>query len=127
MTLGERKRKGPRVLVNKLNVNHDVIERLRRITKMCGKQIAAGKIQSQTTEIVDDNKSKPTENKKEITNGCHNDKDEEKRLPQENGSKESFDKHSKQSMYICIILVLCSLLSIGILPFTSFLPPIITY
>ena len=120
MTLGERKRKGPRVLVNKLNVNHDVIERLRRITKLCGKQMAAGEMQSQTAEIVKVNGSNPTENKKEVTNGFDNEKDEEKRMPQENGSRESPDKDSKQSMYICITLVLRSSISMTTIPFTSF-------
>lgn len=98
MTLGERKRKGPRVLVNKLNVNHDVIERLRRITKMCGKQVAAVKGQDHTAEKIEVNGSNPTENKEEITNGFHIEREEEKRVPQENGSKESSDKDSEQSM-----------------------------
>lgn len=87
MTLGERKRKGPRVLVNKLNVNNDVIERLRRITKMCGKQMAA--------EMSEVGGSNPAENKKEVTNGSHSVKEEEKR-PLQEGSKES-SKHSTPS------------------------------
>lgn len=95
MTVGERKRKGPRVLVNKLNVNYDVIERLRRITKMCGTQMAAGKAQNQTVEMSEVGRSTPAENKKEVTNGCHSDKEEKKR-PLQDGSKEP-SKHSTPS------------------------------
>jgi len=95
MTLGERKRKGPRVLVNKLNVNHDIIERLRRITKMCGKEMAAGKTQSQTAEMSEAGGSNPAENKKEITNGSHSVKEEEKRALQEGSTEPS--KHSTPS------------------------------
>lgn len=97
MTLGERKRNGPRVLVNKLTVNHNVIERLRRITKLCGKHSANGKVENQSAEVGEVVGSNPTENGKDITNGSHIEKDEEKRPPQENGSKESSAEESKQS------------------------------
>ena len=99
MTLGdlERKRKGPIVLVNKLNVNHDIIERLRRITNMCGKQVAAGKAQSQTPEMSETTGLNLTENKKDITIGSHNVKEEEQRLIQEENTEPS--KHSTPSKF----------------------------
>ena len=95
MTLGERKRKGPRVLVNKLNVNNDIIERLRRITKICGKQMAAGKAQSQTVEMSKAGESNEAESKKEITNGSHIVREEEK-SPVQDESKDP-SKHSTPS------------------------------
>lgn len=97
MTLGERKRKGPRVLVNKLNVNLDIIERLRRITKMCGKQMGAGKAQSQTPEMSEARGSNPAEDKKEITNGSRDVKEEEQRPLQEGNTEPS--KHSTPSKF----------------------------
>lgn len=54
--------------------------------------------QDHTANRVEVNGSNPTENKEEITNGFHNEKEDEKRLPREDGSKESSDKDSEQSM-----------------------------
>ena len=89
MTLGERKRKGPRVLVNKLNVNHDIIERLRRITKMCGNDMAAGKVQNQTAEMSEAGESNPAESKKELSNGSLSVKEEENRQLQEESTEST--------------------------------------
>ena len=88
MTLGERKRNGPRVLVNKLNINHEVIERLRRITKVCGRQLAPDKVNSQGAEMDEINGSKDTEKKNE---------GEKKSLVKEAKTKESTDKDSVKS------------------------------
>lgn len=100
MTLGERKRNGPRVLVNKLNINHDVIERLRRITKVCGKQAAVGKTKNQNAEAVEVNVSKVTENKREVVNGSCNGSEPRKVLPKEKNNKESTGKVSIQGKSI---------------------------
>lgn len=100
MTLGERKRNGPRVLVNKLNINHDVIERLRRITKVCGKQAAVGKTKNQNAEVLEVNVSKVTENKREVVNGSCNGSEPRKVLPKENNNKESTGKVSIQGKSI---------------------------
>lgn len=54
---------------------------------MCGKQMAA--------EMSEVGGSNPAENKKEVTNGSHSVKEEEKR-PLQEGSKES-SKHSTPS------------------------------
>jgi len=98
MTLGERKRIGPRVLVNKLNINKDVIDRLRRITKACGKlQAATDKAKSQTAENAEANGMKATENQQEVINGSSSDNEPKKRLKEDvNGIKKSPDKDSTQ-------------------------------
>lgn len=97
MTLGERKRNGPRVLVNRLNINQDVIERLRRITKVCGKPIAPDKAKNQSTEASKVNEVMGTGDKREIVNGSCNSDDKNKRITEENGIKEAGDKDSKES------------------------------
>ena len=81
--------------MNKLNVNNDIIERLRRITKICGKQMAAGKAQNQTVEMSKAGESNEAESKKEITNGSHSVREEEK-SPVQVGSKEP-SEHSAPS------------------------------
>ena len=97
MTLGERKRNGPRVLVNRLNINQDVIERLRRITKECGKPIGPDKAKNEGTEASKVNGVMGAENKREIVNGSCKSDDKDKTITEENGIKEAGDKDSKQS------------------------------
>ena len=61
--------------------------------------MAAGKAQSQTPEMSETRGSNLPENKKEITNGSHNVKEEEQRPLQEGSTEPS--KHSTPSKFNC--------------------------
>lgn len=95
MTLGERKRNGPRVLVNRLTLNNEIIERLRRVTKLCGKQTAVKKSDSQgntagEVNSLNDAENAPTEvgtnetgNGSELKNSTFNDAESKELIPEE--------------------------------------------
>ena len=95
MTLGERKRNGPRVLVNRLNLNNEIIERLRRVTKLWGKQTAVKKSDSQGNKAgevnsLNDAENAPAEvgtngtgNGSELKNSTFNDAESKELIPEE--------------------------------------------
>ena len=64
---------------------------------MCGKQMGTGKAQSQTPEMSEARGLNPAEDKKEITNGSHDVKEEEQRPLQEGNTEPS--KHSTPSKF----------------------------
>ena len=89
VSLGEGKSNLPRVLVNKLTISHDVVGRLRRLTKCCGKRVTAEKMESLVA------KDGSNANGEEMTNGNHNRRDSES-SPEEIGCNESPDRGCKK-------------------------------
>jgi len=56
---------------------------------MCGKDMADGKVENQTAEMSEAGGSNLAENKKEIPNGSHDVKEEEKRQLQEESTEST--------------------------------------
>ena len=102
MTLGERKRNGPRVLVNRLNLNNEIIERLRRVTKLWGKQTAVKKSDSQGNKAGEVNGLNDAENAPaEVgTNGIGNGSGLKNGVFKDAESKELIPEESKQGKLI---------------------------
>ena len=102
MTLGERKRNGPRVLVNRLNLNSEIVERLCRVTKLWGKQTAVKKSDSQENKAGEVNSLNDAENAPAEVgkNGTGNGSELKNRTFNDAESKELRPEESRQGKLI---------------------------
>lgn len=96
MTLGERKRNGPRVLVNRLNLEQDIIERFRRVAKAYAKQTSSDEAKSESTTASGVNGTVGSENKEQIMNCSHGGDDNKTKIAEQNIFKKAGGKDSRQ-------------------------------
>lgn len=96
MTLGERKRNGPRVLVNRLNLEQDIIERFRRIAKAYAKQTSSDEAKSESSTASGVNGAVGSENKERIMNCSHGGDDNKTKIAELNIFKKAGGKDSRQ-------------------------------